>query len=148
VISLLDVSVLVALFNAGHVHHELAHDWFEDHGSKDGWASCPLTENGLLRILSNPGRLDPPVPLLELTTLLKQFCERTRHHFWNDELSFRDPRAFNMSAVRGYRQLTDVYLLAVAVRNRGTFVTLDAGVSLGAVIGARREHLEVIAPAS
>jgi toxin-antitoxin system PIN domain toxin len=146
VIALLDVNVLVALFDSAHVHHDLAHDWFEDNRD-EGWASCPLTENGLLRILGNPGRVDPPISLPELVALLKRFCDASRHQFWVNEVSFRDPRVFNMTGIRGHRQLTDVYLLGLAVTRRGRFVTLDEGVSLNAVVGARREHLEVIAPA-
>ncbi len=143
-IALLDINILVALFDEDHVHHQLAHDWFEDN-KEAGWASCPLTENGLLRMFSNPAFIDPPVPLLELTGLLKRFCERSAHHFWADDISLRDPSVFLMSAVRGYRQLTDVYLLGLAVKHRGKFVTFDSSVPLGAVIGARREHLDVIA---
>jgi toxin-antitoxin system PIN domain toxin len=145
VIALLDVNILVALFDEDHVHHQIAHDWFDDN-KEAGWASCPLTENGLLRVFSNPAFIDPPIPLPELSGLLKRFCERSTHHFWADDLSLRDPAVFLMPAVRGYRQLTDVYLLGLAVKHRGKFVTLDSGVPLGAVVGARREHLEVITP--
>lgn len=145
-IALLDVNLLVALFDAAHVHHELAHDWFED--NKDGgWASCPLTENGLFRIFGNPAYVDPPLPLPELVGLFKRFCGSSRHHFWPADLSYRDPRLFNVSGVRGHRQLTDAYLLGLAVHRAGRFATLDTGVPLNAVVGARRAHLEVIAPA-
>src|SRR5439155_20800811 len=129
----------------GHVHHQLAHDWFEDNKGA-GWASCPLTENGLLRIFSNPAFIDPPVPLSDLTALLKRWCQRSPHHFWPDDVSLKDPGAFIMSAVRGHRQLTDVYLLGLAVKHGGKFATFDRGVPLGAVVGARPAHLEVIAP--
>jgi toxin-antitoxin system PIN domain toxin len=145
VIALLDINILVALMDEDHVHHQLAHDWFEDN-KEAGWASCPLTENGLLRTFSNPAFIDPPVPLPELIGLLKRFCERSAHHFWADDISLRDPTVFLMTAVRGYRQLTDVYLLGLAVKHRGKFVTLDSGVPLGAVVGAKREQLEVITP--
>lgn len=144
-IALLDVNILVALMDEDHVHHQLAHDWFEDN-KEAGWASCPLTENGLLRMFSNPAFIDPPVLLPELTGLLKRFCERSTHHFWADDISLRDPSVFLMSGVRGYRQLTDVYLLGLAVKHRGKFVTFDGGVPLAAVVGAKREHLEVITP--
>ena len=145
-IALLDITILVALFDEDHVHHQLAHDWFEDN-RKAGWATCPLTQNGLLRIFSNPAFIDPAVPLQDLAGLLKRWSDRSSHHFWADDVSLADPRVFNMSAVRGHRQLTDVYLLGLAVKHRGRFATFDRGVPLGAVIGARREHLEVIEPA-
>jgi toxin-antitoxin system PIN domain toxin len=145
VIALLDVNILVALMDEDHVHHQLAHDWFEDN-KEAGWASCPLTENGLLRMFSNPAFIDPPVPLPELIGLLERFCERSVHHFWSDDVSLRDPSTFFMAAVRGYRQLTDVYLLGLAVKHRGKLVTFDGGAPLAAVVGAKREHLEVITP--
>ncbi len=146
-IALLDVNILVALFDEDHVHHQLAHDWFEDNRER-GWASCPLTENALLRLFANPAFIDPPLPPAELAALWKRFSDRSAHHFWPDDISLSDPRLFLASAIRGHRQLTDVYLLGLAVKHRGKFATFDASVPLGAVVGARREHLEVIAPMS
>ena len=145
-VALLDVSVLVALFHAAHVHHDVAHDWFTDNG-ESGWASCPLTENGVLRILSHPARVDPYVPLPELVRRLSTFREHSRHHFWTDDLSFRDSRRFNVSAIRGHQQLTDVYLLGLAVAHDARLITFDGGVPLAAAKGARKRHLEVLAPA-
>ena len=141
-VSLLDVNVLVALFHEGHVHHEIAHDWFEDHAD-DGWASCPLTENGLVRILGNPARIDQHVPIARVVELLARFCEHSRHHFWRDDLSLR-AAAFNAAYVRGHQQVTDAYLLALAVKHGGRLATFDGGVPLTAVKGARREHLAVL----
>ena len=69
-IALLDVNILVALMDEDHVHHQLAHDWFEDN-KEAGWASCPLTENGLVRIFSNPAFIDPPVPPTKPLSLVK-----------------------------------------------------------------------------
>ena len=145
-VALLDDNVLVALFRAEHVNHEVAHDWFREFG-QSGWASCPLTENGMLRILSRPSDVDARVPLPELIGLLNRFRENTRHEFWSDDISLRDSGWFDPSKIRGHRQLTDVYLLGLAVKNGGQFVTLDSGISLAAVKGARKEHLQVLAPA-
>ena len=144
-IALLDVSVLVALFNGGHKDHDAAHDWFHD-SCTDGWASCPLTENGLLRVLGNPTQRSGYLPLGELLTRLRRFCSSSDHHFWADSISFRDPDVFDMEKIRGQRQLTDVYLLALAAKRNGRLVTFDQRVPLAAVKGARREHLEVIRP--
>jgi toxin-antitoxin system PIN domain toxin len=146
VIALLDVNILVALFDDAHVHHQIAHDWFADN-RESGWASCPLTENGMLRFLSSPVRADLRVPIPELVDLLNQFRENTDHRFWADDISFRDGQVFNVRSFRGHKQLTDVYLLGLAVKHGGRFVTFDGGVPLAAVNGARKEHLEVIAPA-
>ncbi len=143
--ALLDVNVLVALFDPDHVHHDLAHDWFADNRS-DGWATCPVTENGFVRVLSNPtygGRVARPA---ELAARLKKFCASGHHSFWADSVSLRDGRLFNASFAAGHRQVTDVYLLGLAVRMRGRLVTFDGGIPLKAVAGATRRSLEVIAP--
>ena len=145
-VALLDVNVLVSLFHAGHIHHDAAHDWFTDN-AESGWASCPLTEAGLLRILGNPARTGEHLPLAGLVQHLNTFCASSQHAFWPDALSLRDERIFNVEAVRGHQQLTDVYLLGLAVKNGGRFVTLDQRVPLGAVNNATRASLEVIAPA-
>jgi toxin-antitoxin system PIN domain toxin len=143
-VSLLDVSVLVALFTARHVHHDAAHDWFTDNGAA-GWASCPITENGLVRILGNPARAGEHLALPKLLEILKTFCDSTTHTFWPDTLSLRDERMFDVEAIRGHQQLTDVYLLGLAVKQGGRLITLDRRVPLAAVRGATRASLEVIA---
>jgi hypothetical protein len=145
-VALLDVNVLVALFSERHVHHDVAHDWFEDHADA-GWASCPITESGFLRILGNPARTGEYVPVPKLVELLNTFCANTTHEFWPDALSLRDQRTFNAEVVRGHQQLTDVYLLGLAAKRGGTFVTLDQHVPLGAVKGATRASLSVIGSA-
>ena len=146
-VALLDVNVLVALFYDHHVHHDVAHDWFTDNADA-GWASCPMTECGLLRILANPARMSGQYTALpKLVELLKTFRKNSRHQFWPDALSICDGRTFNAAALRGHQQLTDVYLLGLAVKAGGKFVTLDQRVALGAVKGATGASLEVIAPA-
>lgn len=144
--ALLDVNVLVALFTEAHVHHQIAHDWFADQAA-GGWASCPMTENGLIRILGNPRRVEQHIPIAQVVALLDRFRRNTKHQFWPDEVSLIDRRLVDVDAIVGHQQVADVYLLALAVRRRGRLVTLDSAVPLAAVKGARREHLEVIAPA-
>ncbi len=145
-IALLDVSVLVALFDAGHMAHEPTHDWFTDNRAL-GWASCPITENGLIRVLGTPAYPAGLTPVPEITARLDALCAATDHQFWPDDVSLRNHARFNVSAVRGYRQLTDVYLLGLAVQRGGRFVTLDQRVPLAAVRGATRASLEVIGAA-
>src|SRR5262245_35643746 len=145
--ALLDVSVLLALFHDRHIHHQIAHDWFEENRDSE-WASCPMTENGLIRILGHAGRIEDFVPIPKLVSLLENFCGHTRHRFWSEDISIRDDTLFDVAAVRGHGQLADAYLLGLAVKNRGRFVTFDQHVALAAVKGARREHLVVIAPAA
>ena len=137
-ISLMDVNTLVALFDPAHIHHERAHEWFE--GSKvGGIATCPLTQNGLVRVLSNvkyPGRRTTVTDALDR---LRIFTEGSVHTFWSDSISLLD----NCDArhIKGAKQLTDVYLLALAVKNDGCLVTLDRGISVHAVPNAKPTNL-------
>lgn len=143
-VALLDVNVLIALFDVQHIHHQVAHDWFAEQ-RPDGWATCPLTENGFVRIVSHPGSryLDATVPML--VGLLRKFCSGSHHHFWADTPSLRDERLFDPRSVGGSRKVTDAYLLALAVKHGGCLATFDRGIPLDAVTGARPANLAVIA---
>jgi hypothetical protein len=141
--ALLDVNLLIALFDPDHIHHELAHDWFADHRA-GGWATCPQTENGFVRVLTNPAYGTAVRRPVELITRLRQFCSSGDHVFWPASVSLRDEGVFNVALVRGYRQLTDVYLLGLAVRSGGRLATFDRTIPLGAVVGATRDNLAVI----
>lgn len=146
-IALLDVNLLVALFDPDHVHHDLAHDWFAD-SRANGWATCPATETGVVRVLGNPrygAALTRPTDLIER---LRQFCGTAHHRFWSDAVSLRDEKIFRMAFVRGHRQLTDVYLLGLAVTMGGCLATFDRTIPLEAVVGATRQTLQVISSAN
>jgi toxin-antitoxin system PIN domain toxin len=142
-VALLDVNVLIALFDPDHVHHEIAHDWFEDHRAS-GWATCPLTENGFVRVLGNLARTGQFVPIPDLVDRLRTFCASGHHEFWPDVVSLRDEQLFDLSVARGHRQLTDVYLLGLAVKRRGHLATFDQKLPLASVKGARRDMLDVL----
>jgi toxin-antitoxin system PIN domain toxin len=142
--ALLDVNLLVALFDPDHVHHDVAHDWFADNHGR-GWATCAITENGFVRVLSNPAYGSEVTRPVDLVDRLRRFCRLDGHRFWADAASLRDEALFDCSRVRA-RQLTDVYLLGLAHRHGGTLATLDRGIPLGAIVGAGRQLLEVIAP--
>ena len=143
-VALLDVNLLVALFEPDHPHHEVAHDWFADHHA-NGWATCPLTENGFVRILANPrygAVINRPGDLVNHLAALY----RSKHHvFWPDSVSLSDEQLFQASVIRGYRQVTDIYLLGLAKKKGGHLATFDSNIPLGAVIGATKSHLSVIA---
>lgn len=142
-IALLDVNVLVALFDPVHAHHEAAHKWFASN-RRSGWATCPLTENGLVRIISNssyPGRRTRVQDALERLT---RFRDSGDHTFWPDSLTLCDVQLIRTAHLLGHRQLTDVYLLALAVRNGGQLATFDDGIPVAAVNGAKSDHLVVI----
>ena len=145
-VALLDVNVLVALFDPDHVHHDLAHDWFGAHRA-GGWATCAITENGFLRVVSNPHyQPDAPRPAVAAGQL-RRFCESGHHRFWSETVSLRDETLFSLPAAAGHRQLTDVYLLGLARKMNGTLATFDRGIPIAAVKGGRAEHLTVITPA-
>ena len=142
-VALLDVNVLVALFDPDHVHHEAAHDWFAAN-RKGGWATCPLTENGLVRILSNAAYSAVHETPAMSARRLESFCASGQHVFWPDEVSLRERQLFDWSAAVTHRQLTDVYLLGLARHKRGRLATFDRSIPVAAISGAERGHLEVI----
>jgi toxin-antitoxin system PIN domain toxin len=145
--ALLDVNVLVALFDPDHVHHDPAHDWFADHRTA-GWATCPVTENGLVRVLSNPRYRTPVERASSVLDRLRRFCASGDHVFWPDAVSLRDERLFDLSFVRGPGQLTDAYLLGLAKKMGGRLATFDRTIPLKAVPGAKADLLQIVAPAS
>lgn len=144
--ALLDVNVLVALFDPDHVHHDIAHDWFADNRAR-GWATCEATETGFVRVVSNPSYGSPISRPVDLVARLRALCQLEGHRFWGDGVSLRDASLFDCSRAASHRQLTDVYLLGLAHRHGGTLATFDRSIPLGAVVGAARDRLEVIAPA-
>jgi toxin-antitoxin system PIN domain toxin len=143
VIALLDVSVLLPLFDATHQHHELAHDWFEDH-RRHGWATCPITENGFVRLVTRPSFVNPPHRAVDVVPRLTALRKSGDHKFWPASLSLTDEGVFNLELIQGHKQLTDVYLLGLATANGGALATFDRSVHLRAVKGATKANLVVI----
>lgn len=140
--ALLDVSVLLALLDSDHVDHSRAREWLEvEIGS--GWASCPITENGFVRIISQP-RYPSPISPTEAADLLGRAVGTPHHEFWPCDLSLLDREVVDRTRVHGPRQVTDAYLLALAVRHRGRLVTFDRSVVLSAVPGATADALTVL----
>ena len=142
---LLDVNLLVALFDPDHIHHDAAHDWFADNRAR-GWATCAITENGFVRVVSNPAYRSAVNRPVDLVDRLRQLCRLPGHQFWAETVSLRDTRLFDCSRVAGPRQLTDLYLLGLAHHRGGTLATFDHGVPIAAIAGAKGGLVEVIAP--
>jgi toxin-antitoxin system PIN domain toxin len=140
--ALLDVNVLIALLDSDHVHHLAAHAWLSAHVDA-GWASCPLTQNGCIRVMSQPA-YPGSLPAGAVAERLRAAMSTRWHAFWPDSISLVDGTTVDWDGVLGSRQVTDVYLLALAVRNEGRLATFDRGVPLGAVAGASARHLAVI----
>ena len=140
--SLLDVNVLVALHDSRHAHHLVAATWFQAH-LEQGWASCPITQNGCLRVLSQPGYTQP-LSVADALAKLQRSVATPSHAFWPDAISLLDAANVQHAQVHGPRQLTDIYLLALAVHHGGRLVTLDQRIPLTAVHGATPDHLVVL----
>ena len=142
--ALLDVNVLVALFDPDHTFHERAHAWFQQEG-KAGWSSCPLTENGVVRVLSHPEYSHSlRLSAASVIASLEVFCGRTDHEFWADDITVRDGGVFLRDRIHGARQLTDLYLLGLATNRRGRLVTFDHSIPRSAVPRATAANLHVI----
>jgi toxin-antitoxin system PIN domain toxin len=144
-VSLLDVNVLVALFFPDHVHHDLAHDWFADH-RQHGWATCPLTENGFVRVACRQPTDEALVRPADVLGHLGRLCQDKHHRAWTDVVSLTDTTLFAPQYISGPRQLTGVYLLGLAKKNGGRLATFDRTIPLKAVRGATAELLQVIEP--
>ena len=141
--ALLDVNVWVALFDDAHQFSERANAFTETRGLRI--ATCPIVENGVIRILSLPsyGRRGG-LPMQLVRQRLVEACSHLDHEFWPDDVSLRDDAAVDFSRVQGHNQITDLYLLALAVRHGGKLVTLDQSIALQSVHGATSKHLMML----
>ena len=140
--ALLDVNVLIALLDGQHLHHELAWRWLRDN-IRHGWATCSMTRNGCVRVMSQPkypGSLPPRV----IAGRLRDAISTDHHRYWADEVNLIDPGIVDWRHIIGPNQIADIHLLALAVAHEGRFVTFDARISPTAAIGARDSNFCVI----
>lgn len=141
--NLLDVNFLVALFHPGHLHHEPAHAWFAERAD-EGWATCPVTLNGACRVLSNPAVGLTGARASEVAARLRHLCSSPHHSFWPASVSLLDESLFAMEYLQGHKQITDAYLLGMAVRNGGRLVTFDRDIPIRVVKGATARDVVVV----
>ena len=139
---LLDVNVLIALLDADHISHRSAHDWLAQNIAH-GWATCPITENGCLRVMAQPGYPNP-LETHAVAERLRTATATAHHEFWADRHSILDVGVVAWDRLIGPKQLTDVYLLALAVQHGGRFVTFDRRIAPALVVGAEAPNLCVI----
>ena len=139
--ALLDINVLIALFDPTHVHHDAAHDWFGDNRARR-WATCPLTENAFVGVLSRPLEGRPGERPAVLSAHLRTLCAAADHVFWNDDVSLLDTSRFDLAAAP-HRQLTDIYLVGLAHAHGATLATFDRSIPSAAAVGGA-DVLEVI----
>ncbi len=141
---LLDTNLLIALFWPRHERHALAVKWFTRHRGR-GWATCPLTQAGFVRIVSNPAFSRDAVQPREASHVLAANTQAKDHTFWADDVPFAEAVAFAGMRLVGHQQVTDAYLLGLAIRHRGALATLDRHIAtLIAPKAAERRALEII----
>ncbi len=133
-----DVNVLVALLDRSHAQHASVLAWFTS-AENSKWATCTLTENGLVRVLASPAYTSVTDTVAGVTYNLQRLKEDPRHTFWEMSVPLTDASVFDTARVPSPRQLTDVYLLGLAQANRGTLVTCDAKLTARAIHGARED---------
>jgi uncharacterized protein len=139
VLPLYDVNVLIAMFDDEHAQHDTTMRWHSEHAER-GWASCPITQNGLIRVMSQPA-YTRPLSTREVAERLFEATLDENHVFIPDDISLADPKVVAFDALLSHKTTTDIYLLALAVAHKAHFVTFDRGISLRAVVGATADHL-------
>ena len=139
-IYLLDINMLIALTDPMHVHHESAHKWFAAKGHA-AWATCPLTQNGFVRITSHPNYPNRPGDVSAVISILRKVCKSPGHHFWAEDLSIL--KILKPDAIITHAQITDVYLLGLAMHHEGKLATLDRRIAVNSIQNGR-QALEII----
>ena len=142
-VGLLDVNVLVALSWPGHEAFARSHRWFARHAAA-GWATCPITQAGFVRVVSNPAfsmlTITPREALANLAITMKH----AGHHFWRDDISLQQSTASFASRMVGHQQITDAYLLGLAIHHKGKLITLDRATLSLLPDTSLSVHLEVL----
>lgn len=140
---LLDVNVLIALIDPGHLFHGAAHRWFAESGQK-AWATCPITQCGVVRTLSQPRYPNSPRRPSAVLNLLTDFCAQPGHEFWPDDVQLSTCKYIRPDHLLEVSQITDTYLLALTRIHEGKLATFDRRTVTTAVVGGM-DALHVIA---
>ncbi|WP_305042283.1 TA system VapC family ribonuclease toxin [Geoalkalibacter sp.] len=140
--ALLDVNVLIALLDAGHIFHQQALDWLSRE-IRHGWSSCPLTQNGCVRIMSQPA-YPGSFQAGDIVARLGEAAKDPHHEFWPADVDLLASGLIDWSKILGHRQVADAYLLALAVAHEGRFVTFDRRISVEVVQGATAGQLVIL----
>lgn len=142
--SLLDINVLIALLDPEHSLHAKAHRFWKDPNARV-WASCPIVENGVVRVLT--GAAYPGVSAYSSTRvfeLLRVLIDVSDHEFWADDISLLDTSRFHSERILGPKQLTDIYMLGLSASRGGRLVTFDRKITTAALLGASENQLLVL----
>jgi toxin-antitoxin system PIN domain toxin len=143
-IDLPDVNVLVALFDPAHVYHAVAHEWFAEARHR-AWATCPLTQSGFLRVVTNPAYPNRSLTIAQAASHLRYLIANhpETHQFLRDDISLLDSSRFDLSQLTGHRQVTDLHLLGICLRFRARLVTFDRGI-VALTSALVREPVEIL----
>jgi toxin-antitoxin system PIN domain toxin len=133
---LLDVNVVIALIDPTHISHNAAHAWFDAEG-RSGWATCPIVENGVMRIVAHPRYPNTPGSPAVVASVLRDFKTQAGYVFWPDDISLLTAPHIDLDHLLSHGQVTDSYLLALAVAKGERFASLDHRLSVTAVRGGR-----------
>ncbi len=133
---LLDVNVLIALIDPAHVAHDAAHGWFEAEGRRS-WATCPITENGVIRIVGHPNYPGAPGSPAAVAQIVARLRTLSGHVFWPDDISLVASEHVRTGRIHTPGQVTDSYLLALAVAHAARLASFDRRLSTAAVEGGK-----------
>jgi toxin-antitoxin system PIN domain toxin len=139
---IVDVNVLIALFDSVHPHYEASHRWLRSTGGH--FATCPIVQNGCVRIIGGPAHKAISATPAEAAERLRELCAGPKHEFWPEDISLLDETRFDLQQIQGPKQLTDIYLLGLAVKHDGHLVTFDRSIPWRAVKGAKASHLKIL----
>jgi uncharacterized protein len=145
--ALLDVNVLIALLWPAHEHFDAAHDWFTARAGRARWATCPLTQLAFVRIVSNPAFSPDALAPSDALGLLERNLAHPGHEFWPDDVGLAEAVGPLAPRLQGHRQLSDAYLLGLALKHRGTLASFDGGLQALAA-GDRTAGLELVPTSS
>jgi hypothetical protein len=121
---LFDVNVLVAILDEDHIHHQAATEWFDTPGLQ--WAICPFTEAGLLRYMTRPKTGD--MSMEEATTMVARLAQEPGYNYQPISADWQTLCGRFFKRLFGHKQITDAYLLGLAVREGSVLVTFDRAV--------------------
>jgi toxin-antitoxin system PIN domain toxin len=141
--TLLDVNLFIAILWPAHEHHHTALKWIKSRG-KSKWASCPLTQLGVVRLLSNPAFSADALPMQQAVAVLKRNIDHPLHEFWLDSVAVTGFLAALAQHTQGYRYTTEAYLLGLAIRKKGRLATFDMSVKELASNAGKNSYVEVL----
>ena len=140
-VCLLDANVLIAMMWPAHAAHAKVQHWLSTRAAEK-WASCPMTQAAFVRIVSNPAFSPNALTPANAFALLGSNLKHPGHEFWRDEIQLTEVVELTQAKLVGHQQITDVYLLGLAIHKKGKLVTLDRNVP--ALLRQTSEKLDLV----